>query len=128
MKQTLTILLALFLFSCSKPQLIEPTINHQPQYEEVVKVTIGAHVWMHNYKLKYKRTGGWCDTLISDVDYTIQYNCYVSELNLPVTITNVEIYDKDTLALGININTSIYDYCIVNKCEGQVTLIPNLAL
>jgi len=128
MKPTLTLLLALFLFSCSKPQLIEPSKNDEPRPRETTRVSISTFGWMHNYKLKYKRTSGWVDTVITQQNYTVQYNCYTNELQHPVTIYTIERYDKDTLRLSITVNQTLNQQAIINKCDAQCVLQPNQAL
>jgi len=128
MKSLLTLLLALFLFSCSKENILEPTIENKPQPIEVTTVTINTYGWMQDYKLKYKRTSGWCDTIIKQAHYSVQYQCNNNELFHPVTVSNVETYDKDTLALSITVNTTIATFTVINKCEAQIHLQPNQAL
>ena len=128
MKTLATLLLALFLFSCSKENVLEPTFENKPQLQETKTVTINTFGWMENYKLKYKRASGWCDTVIKQAHYTVQYQCNTNELFHPVVVTNVETYDKDTLALSVTVNTTIYTYFVINKCEAQIQLQPNQAL
>jgi len=127
MKTLLKITLLLLLFSCKK-SVLEPTFENKPKLPETKTVTINAHGWMQNYKLKYKRISGWCDTIIKQSHYSVQYQCYNNELQHPVTVSNVETYDKDTLALSITVNTTIATFTVINKCEAQIQLQPNQAL
>lgn len=129
MKTLLVLLLAITLFSCEKrDNILDPIKQPEVKTEPVTKVTISTFGWMQNYKLKYKRASGWCDTVIKQSNYTVQYECYTYELQHPVTVSNVETYDKDTLSLSVTVNTTIYTYFVINKCEAQISLQPNQAL
>jgi len=128
MKTLITILLALTLFSCKKNALTEPTFENKPQPREVTRVTINTYGWWGNYKLKYKRTSGWVDTIINQQHYSVQYQCYTNELQHPVKLYSAETYDKDTLRLKLTVNTTIQQEAIVNKVEVQCVLQPSNAM
>lgn len=128
--KTLTILLlAITLFSCEKrDNILDPIKQPEVKTEPVTKVTISTFGWMQNYKLKYKRASGWCDTVINQSNYTVQYECYTYELQHPVRLYSAETYDKDTLRLKVTVNTTLVQESIVNKVEVQCLLQPNQAL
>lgn len=128
MKTLATLLLTLFLFSCSKENILDPTFENKPQPRETTRVSLHAHGWKANYRLKYIRLGNWCDTVIRDTNYTIQYLCYTNELQHPVSINTIERYDKDTIALSLTVNTTIATFAIINKCDAEISLQPNQAL
>lgn len=127
--KTLTILiLALTLFSCSKESLTEPTFKNEAERPRTTKVNVHCFGWMANYNLKYKRISGWVDTTINTANYSFQFECLNQELSMPVTITTIERYDKDTLRLKVTVNTTISQQAIINKCDAQCLLQPNNAL
>lgn len=126
MKTLTAILLSIFLFGCVKEQVFD--IKSDTKRRDKNKVSITAFGWMANYNLKYKRASGWVDTVITQQNYTVQYECYNSELQLPVTVSTIERYDKDTLRLSVTINQTLNQQAIINKCDAQVALQPNQAL
>jgi len=128
MKTLTALLLALTLFSCSKENLLEPNHKNETRPRETTKVTINTFGWMHNFRLKYKRTSGWIDTVITQQNYSVQYQCFTNELQHPVTIKTIERYDKDTLRLKVTVNTTISQQATITKCDAQCLLLPNQAL
>ena len=126
--QIIIALLSLLLFGCTKDPLQEPTFENKPEPRKVTRVSVNTFGWMKNYRLKYIRLGTWVDTLISQQNYSVNYQCYTNELQHPVSIKSVEMYDKDTLRLSVTINTAINQQVIANKTAIQCLLQPNQAL
>jgi len=124
MKTLTALLLALTLFSCSK----EKELQKNASSREITKVTVNTFGWMKNYRLKYKRASGYVDTVINQANYNVQYNCFTNELNLLVSLSTIERYDKDTLKLKVTVNNTITQQAIINKCDAECTLQPNQAL
>lgn len=128
MKTLTTILLSILLFGCVKEQVFDIKKETEVKRRDKTKVSISAFGWMANYNLKYKRASGWVDTLITQQNYSVQYECLNGELQLPVTVSTIERYDKDTLRLSVTINQTLNQQAIINKCDAQVSLQPNQAL
>lgn len=126
MKTLAIIILNIFLFGCVKEQVFD--IKNDTRRRDKTKITVSTFGWLHNYKLKYKRIGGWVDTVINQQNYSIQYECYNSELQLPVTVSTIERYDKDTLRLSVTVNQTLSQQAIINKCDAVIQLQPNQAL
>ena len=128
MKAVITILIAFSLFSCSKENILEPTKTNEVRPRETTRVSISTFGWMANYRLKYKRASGWVDTVITQQNYSVTYQCFTNELQHPVLLHTIERYDKDTLRLNVTVNTTLTQQAIINKCDAQCVLQPNLAL